>query len=178
MDARRIKAVLDRVPREFSGKEAQAGWFPGAHYEDGTSVAYVAMIQENGAPERGIPARPFMKPTADAHGEQWVETLKDGVKAVASGKATADQVFEAMALQMAGDTQAQIASNAVAPLSPTTLVLRKWRREGRKITGATVGEAAAAYAADPSIIDGVPDDPLQDTGLMIATLTGQVGAPE
>jgi hypothetical protein len=174
----KIKAHLDRIPAEFAGKEAQMGWFPGARYENGTPVAYVATIQENGAPEVGIPARPFLKPTIAARTQAWTKLLASGVKAVSAGRATADQVLEGVGLQMAGDTKAQIASNAVEPLSPTTLVLRKWRREGRAISGKTVGEAAAAYEADPSIIGGVPSDPLQDTGLMVATLSNAVGKSE
>ena len=66
----------------------------------------------------------------------------------------------------------------MAPLSPITLVLRKWRREGKPITGKTVGEAAAAYAADPTIINGVNADPLQDTGLLAASVQHAVGAAE
>lgn len=174
----KIKARLDRIPAEFAGKEAQMGWFPSAQYEDGTPVAYVATIQENGAPEVGIPPRRFLRPTIDARTKAWTKLLESGVRAVSAGRATADQVFEGVGLQMAGDTKAQIASNAVEPLSPTTLVLRKWRREGLPISGKTVGQAAAAYAEDPSIIAGVPSDPLQDTGLMVATLTNAVGKTE
>lgn len=192
----KIKARLDRIPAEFAGKEAQMGWFPSAQYEDGTPVAYVATIQENGAPEVSIPPRPFLKPTIDARTKTWTKLLESGVRAVSAGRATADQVLEGVGLQMAGDVKKQIASNAVEPLSPTTLVLRKWRREGktktkkingvkvkvftdhREINKSTVIQAAAAYAADPSIIAGVPSDPLQDTGLMVATLSNAVGKTE
>lgn len=174
----RIKARLEQVPKSFAGKEAQMGWFPGARYENGTPVAYVATIQENGAPEAGVPARPFLKPTIEQRQAEWTALLASGVRAVVAGKATAEMVFEGVGLQMVGDVKQQIASNAVAPLSPTTLVLRKWRREGKRISGKTVGQAASAYADDPSIINGVPDDPLQDTGLMITTLNNAVGSPE
>ena len=59
----KIKATLDRVPEEFDGMVAQVGFPSGINYEDGTNVAYVATIQEFGAPEANIPPRPFMRPT-------------------------------------------------------------------------------------------------------------------
>lgn len=174
----KITATLAAVPEQFAGKQAEAGWYPSAKHEDGTSVAYVATIQEHGAPEVGIPARPFMRPAVQQHKDEWTELMADGVRAVLAGRADADQVLEAVGAQVAGDIQDQIVNGGHRPLSPTTLVLRKWAREGRTITGKTVGEAAAAYEADPSIIQGVPDDPLQDTGLMVATLTSTVGSSE
>jgi len=178
LDFTKIKAKLDAIAEGFENAEAKAGWFPSARYPDGTSVAYVATIQEMGAPEVSIPARPFIRPTIDANKGQWVADLGRGVQAVIAERIDANSVLEQMGGVIAGDIQSRIASNSVAPLSPTTILLRKWRREGMAISGKTVGEAAAAVAADPSLINGVNADPLQDTGLLVATLTHAVGAPE
>lgn len=178
LDLSRIKATLDRIPEQFADQEAKVGWFPTAKYEDGTPVAYVALIQEKGAPEVGIPARPFMGPAVEAHKEEWVQGISSGVQAVVRGTATAQDVLEAVGLAAVGDIQSQIETGAHQPLSPTTILLRKWAREGRTITGKVVGEAAAAVAAHPELIQGVNADPLRDTGLMVATITNTVGKSE
>lgn len=177
-DLSKIKATLEAIPEQFSGQEAKIGWFPTARYEDGTPVAYVALIQEKGAPEVGIPARPFMQPAVDAHKDEWVKLMGDGVRAVIRGKATAEDVLEGVGLSAVGDVQEQIESGAHEPLSPTTILLRKWRREGRTITGKVVGEAAAQVAEHPELIQGVNADPLRDSGLMVATLSHAVGKVE
>ena len=63
LNLEKIKATFDRVPDEFENMVAQIGFPSGNNYEDGTPVAYVAAIQEFGAPAVNIPARPFMQPT-------------------------------------------------------------------------------------------------------------------
>ena len=67
----KIKIALERVPEEFEGMVAQIGFPSGINYEDGTSVAYVAAIQEFGAPAVGIPARPFIQPTVKEKKDTW-----------------------------------------------------------------------------------------------------------
>lgn len=170
----RIREVLNRVPEQFADKVAKVGWFPSAVYEDGTPVAYVAAIQENGAPEVSIPARPFVAPTVKEHSKEWGQLMGDGARAVLRGKTSADAVLEGVGMVAVGDIQATIEGGGFKPLSPTTILLRKWKREGRKITGSVVGEAAAEVAAHPELIAGVNADPLRDSGLMVATITSTV----
>jgi len=177
-DLSKIRSRLESIPAQFANKQAKVGWFPSAKYEDGTNVAYVALIQEVGAPEVGIPARPFMKPAVEANKDEWASQMRKGAKAVLNGRVSVDNVLEQVGMLAASDVQVQIETGDHQELSPTTILLRKWRREGRKISGKTVGEAAAAVQADPSLIAGVNADPLRDSGLMIATLTSQVGRAE
>lgn len=47
-DLSRVMAKIDAIGEGFANREAKIGWFPGARYEDGTPVAYVAAIQEFG----------------------------------------------------------------------------------------------------------------------------------
>lgn len=178
LDFAKIRAKLDGIADGFTDQVAKVGFFDGHAYEDGTPVAYVAAIQEYGSPEAGIPPRPFMRPTVEAQTATWSKHIGDGMRQVVRGKLTAEDVLDGVGALAANDVKKRIASNQVAPLSPTTLVLRKWRREGRVITGKTVGEAAAAYAEDPSIISGVPADPLQDTGFLIAEVLHTVEPAE
>ena len=172
----KIKAHLDATAAGFEGRAAQAGWFATAErYPNGMSVAEVALIQESGAPARGIPPRPFLKPAINDNKQAWIKNLSLGIRETGAGRMNAEDVLEKIGGQMAGDIRKAITSEPLAPLSAITLVLRKWRRQGRTITGATVGEAAAAYDADPSIVQGVSDTPLNDTGKLIATLTHAAG---
>ena len=170
-DTSKIKAALGRISDEFEGKVVSAGFGVAGDpaYEGGTPVATVAAIQEYGAPARGIPPRPFMRPAKDAHKDEWRKTLAGGVKAVAHGQATGDAVLSGVGLQMQGDIQEQIEATNSPALSPVTLLLRKWRRQGKKITGKTVGQAASAIKAGASVA-GAPDTPLRDTGLLSASV--------
>lgn len=170
----KINALLEQLPKSLAGRVAQAGWFPGAVYEDGTPVAYVAAIQEYGSPANGVPPRPFIRPTIEQSKGEWVDEMGKGVRAVIRGRVTSEQMLEVVGLRVASDIQARIEAGPHLPLSPITLMLRKWAREGRVITGKTVGEAAAAVAAGESD-GGVNSDPLRDTGLLIATLNSAVG---
>jgi hypothetical protein len=175
--ALKIRQAMEDIPEAFAADVAQAGWFPSAKYEDGTPVAYVASIQEYGSPGNGIPPRSFMRTTITDKKGDWVRAMAEGMRAAIRGEIQPEQVLEQVGMLMASDMQTAIETGAFAPLSPITLMLRKWRREGRTITGKTVGDAAAAVAAGEDY-SGVPTDPLRDTGLMIATLTSAVGPAE
>jgi len=173
-DLSKLHAHLESIPKQFEGKYAKVGWFPSAVYEDGTPVAYVAAIQEMGAPGVKIPPRPFLKPSLEQNKEEIAEALKDGVDAVARGVISADQVLDVVGDNLAKGVGEYIQTASYQPLSAVTVMLRKWRREGQTITGATVGRAAAAVAAGESIA-GVNADPLQDTGLLVNSISHEVG---
>lgn len=181
----RIMARLEHLPAELKGKEVRVGWFESAVYEDGTPVAYVATIQEYGDPSHNIPPRPFLRTAIADRKSEWIALLRDGFKAVARDEMRAEAALDLVGLQAAGDIRKAITRVTSPPLSPITLLLRKWKRQGRAITGKTVGEAAATIAAAKAPgasaaamrsadTSGVPSAPLQDTGLMVATLTHSV----
>jgi hypothetical protein len=176
----RVKARINAIPRDFDGQAALVGWWPTARYEDtgygATPVAYVALIQEKGAPAVGIPARPFIEPAVTAQKAAYASLFADGVREVIKGRASAQDVLEGVGLQCAGDIRANLATSDFLALSPVTVLLRKWRKEGRRINRTVVGEARAAIAAGASIA-GIPDDPLHESGKMQASLTNAVGAP-
>lgn len=174
----KIEARLKRIPKGFKGRVAQFGWFESATYEDGTPVAYVAIIQEKGAIGGGgfvIPARPFIGPTIEKNKKDWVTIMRDGVRAMAAGSGiTAEDVLEGVGLVAAGDMAKQIASNAVEPLSPVTLLLRMWRRQGMSIGLRQVRAAASKVKSGNYSVAGAPTEPLQDTGHLIATISNTV----
>lgn len=171
----KVLARLEGVTEDMGTRVAQVGWFDTAKYPDGTPVAYVAAIQEKGSPGNGIPPRPFIRPTIEDQKAAWSKTIGDGLRQVILGKLTTEQVLDGVGLQAAGDIGAEIERGSFDPLSPITLMLRKMRDDDPSlvVTGKTVGEAAARVAAGEE--GSTRTTPLQDSGLLLATLTHLVG---
>lgn len=164
-------AQLNTRLKELDGYQTKVGWFETARYEDGTPVAYIAAIQELGSEQRSIPPRPFMRPTVIEKEEAWKSTAAAGARRVVAGKATGAQMMDLIGAQAEGDVHKKIESITAPPLSPITLGARKYRQQGKKVTGATIGEIAAKLKAGTLDISGVPDKPLDDTHTMIENLT-------
>jgi len=178
LNIQKIRAKLDKIAKGFENRVAKVGWFPAAKYKDGTPVAYVASIQEFGASSVGVPARPAIRPTIQDKKGEWSKLIASGAKAVVQGRAAADDVLEAVGLQAAGDIGATLASGMFDPLSPVTLMLRKMRDDDPSlvVTRATVGEAARRVAAGEE--GSARTQPLHDSGLLISSLTHQVGSDD
>lgn len=166
--------TLNAHIKELDSKIVKVGWFESAKYESGTPVAYVATIQEFGSPKRSIPPRPFMRPTVDEKKQAWFDLAAQGAKAILAGRSTAAKVMEAIGLRAAGDVAKTITTITSPALSPITLQLRAWRREGRVITGATVGEAARAIKQPGYTTPSVSEKPLVDSAILLNTLTSTV----
>lgn len=148
---------------------AQVGWFESARYDDGVPVAQVAIYNEYGTSR--IPPRPFMRPTAESQKGEWARTTGKVVSQVLRGKMSAEQGMTLVAQKAAGDMRQTITQVFEPELSPVTVLLRQWRKEGKDITGKTVGDAARAVA-EGQRGEGVTTKPLVDTGHMLATCTG------
>lgn len=161
---------LNVALKQLDGFEGRVGWGEDAKYEDGTSVAYVAAINE-----LGKHARPFMRPAAAKNEGKWRATAAHAANLILKGKMTGQAGMSLIVQQAESDVLQSIVDVNSPPLSMVTLILRKWRREGKRITGALVG-AAAAMVRDGQKVDvsGVSTKPLNDTGHMIATLTSRV----
>ena len=140
----KIKATLDRVPKEFNGLVAQVGLPSGINYEDGTPVAQVAAIQEFGAPAKKIPPRPFIRPTVAEQKEQWTKIIAKSIPKVVEDKMTAFDVLDLVGRVAAADIQTKISSIYSPPLSPITI-----KRKGSS-------------------------KPLIETGLMLASVSNAV----
>lgn len=162
---------LKKRMKSLEEYSAQAGWFESARYDDGTPVAKVAIWQEYGVPERSIPPRPFLRPTIAEKKEEWTKDAAQVVKGVLSGQIDAEQGMTVIAQKAAGDIRQTITQVFEPELSPVTVLLRQWRKEGKDITGKTVGDAARAVA-EGQRGEGVTTKPLVDTGHMLATCTG------
>lgn len=171
----KIRAILERLPDEMADKEVQVGWFEGNNYENGTPVAYVAAIQEFGAPSQGIPPRPFIEPTIEDNESAYVAKLGSAAKAVIAGKLSGEDAMQLIGDDVAGDIRVAISNVSSPPLSPITVMLRGMRANDAdlKVSGKTVGEAARRVA-DGETNYGAPSKPLVDSGLMFSSVQAAV----
>lgn len=172
-DTSRLNEKLGRLPKQFADKQAKIGWPAGKAYPDGTPVAYIAAIQNFGVPDKSIPPRPMLKPAVAEHQSRWTRIMQEFIRRVAQGDMDGFDAMENVGRVAAMDLQATIAKIDDPELSPITVLLRKWRKAGRTITGKTVGEAAAAIDAGES--PGSDNKPLNDTGYLIASVAHGVG---
>jgi hypothetical protein len=144
LNLKNIEVKLGAIHKQFSDRVVQVGFPKGANYEDGTPVAYVAAIQEFGAPAAKIPPRPFFAPAIKDNEVKWVKSIRGGIVQVTKGNMTADGVLEAVGLVAVGDVQASIEAVNSPPLAPATIKAKGF------------------------------DKPLQDTGLMLASVSSKV----
>lgn len=116
--------VMVGVPAEKSSRK------------DGSPVtsADLAYIHENGAPEAGIPARPFLKPGIANKQEEIEDRLKAVGNAALDGNVGAvDRGFNAVGLIGQNAVRAKINEGVPPPLKPATLAARRARgRTGDK----------------------------------------------
>lgn len=113
--------LLKRIISGFGDNRLRVGFFETQQYDDGTPVAYVAAIHEFGAPEQGIPPRPFMRPAAEEHKAEWDRAFADGAAAAARGAITPEQVLEQIGLVAAGNVSEAIAAVQDPPLKEATI---------------------------------------------------------
>jgi hypothetical protein len=162
MPAIGFDALLGHVAK-ITGNKAVVGWYEGAVYPGGIKVSDVAAMNEYGT--RTAPARPFMRPAIEKHGQEW--------KSIMLKAEMGDNALDKIAIKAEGDIVDSIANGDHEPLSPITLAIRKMREDGQTITGASVGKAASMVAKGTAKFSN-NTTPLSDTGRMIATLNSTV----
>ena len=174
-----FKKLMESL-EDIDATKLKTGWLESARYDDGTPVAGIMYQNEVGNPSRSIPARPFMRPAISDNEGKWSSTTGRGFKAVVDGKKTADEVMNALGLQVVGDIKNAIVGGDHAALSPVTIALRKHRNDGKNIGGAFVGAVAAAIKEGKTGSGELGDqsfgnkDPLRDSGYAISSLTHEV----
>lgn len=180
VDKTALKA-LSKAMGDANNKSLQVGWFESAKYDDGTPVAGIAAQNEFGNPKISIPPRPFIRPTIDNQSEAWAGIAEQGAKALLNGKASINQVLNAIGLKASADIKNSIVNSSFVGLSPITIALRKIRNDDKfKIGGALVGSVAGAIADGQTGPGQLGDqsfgnkDPLRETGFLIATISHEV----
>ena len=116
--------TLVGVPAEEAGRDPEEG------EPDPLNNAEIAYIQDNGAPEANIPARPFMRPGIMDARDKIVARMKSGtIKTLKGDKQAPMAMFEAVGLIAQAAIRKRINDGPFAPLSPRTLAERL--RRGR-----------------------------------------------
>lgn len=168
---------LKKALEDSHAETLQVGWFSSANYSDSLPVPQVAFWQEFGT--KTAPPRPFFRPAIADNKEKWTMLVDSGATAVLEGRATMSNVFNGLGLTAQADVKNAISGQHQA-LSPVTLALRKLKNDGQIINGTLVGAVAAAIErgeTGPGQL-GEPfanNTPLNDTGIMLATITYSVG---
>ena len=165
-----LRAIADQL-KAVGKKQARVGWLDSNKYENGMKVSTIMAQNEYGNPNISIPARPFMRPTIAEKSSSWAALAAVLTENLAAGKITATDFMEALGEQAEADIVETIAKVTQPPLSPITIGARKYRKDGKKVTGRTIGEIARKLAEGKLSLAGISTKPLNDTGYAIATLT-------
>ena len=169
----KFQAALAEIAKKLStGSTVKVGFMAGATEPDGTSIPMIAAILEMGAPNAGIPPRPFMRNMiADKSGE-WPAMIEAELQ---NNGYDAAKALAALGHVIEGQLAESITSFTDPPLSPITVMLRGMRRNKPDlvVTGATVGEAARRVAAGKTNY-GASSKPLVDQGNMLNSITSEV----
>ena len=114
-------------------KRVKVGWFPGLEYENGESVATVAIKNEFGL---GVPARPFMRPAVANNKDKWTKTAKILSKDYLDKNISANQLFNGIGSVMIFDIQQAIIDVHEPPLAASTIARRlaKYKKGSKSTT--------------------------------------------
>ena len=126
-----IQDVISRI-RSLKNVRVKAGVLKGATYEDGTSVAEVAIKNEFGDPK--TPSRPFMRRAIKKYGDQWKTDFSNGLADFIAGKAELHSIANRLGVLMQACIQESIDSNIPPPNSPATIARKKARIIGNRGT--------------------------------------------
>jgi len=159
------RALADRA-KSLGGTVAKVGIPQGKTYPDGTSIAYVAVIQEFGAPEQNIPSRSFLRSTRDKKKGEWAKLLSDGAQAVVERRISLNGMLDAVGAAAAGDVVQTIADRIPPPLKPATVEARIRRA---RATNPKFGAKSMPVTIS---------QPLNDTGALIAHIAYGTGPSE
>lgn len=149
--------ALKKATQELNNAQGKIGWFESAKYEDGTPVAGVAMVHEFGSPARGIPPRPFMRPTATEKRQEWAKIAQKIAKAAANGEIQPNAMMHALLLAAEGNIKQTITKLTSPPLKQTTVNSRK-----RELANGGAGAK------------GSISKPLVHTGLLLNSISSEV----
>lgn len=116
---RKLAEIATRVSRAGT---LRVGFLEGATYPDGTSVAMVAAINNFGAPEKGIPARPFFTNMIAANSGAWGDELGGLLAAM---DYDVERALGMMGEHIAGQLRQSIVDTVAPPNSPVTNLLKQ-----------------------------------------------------
>jgi hypothetical protein len=119
----KLEAALRQMVEKVSNPATlRVGFLEGATYPDGKPVAMIAAIQEFGAPNAGIPPRPFFRNMIKNKSDQWPEGVKNALIAT---NYDAEKALDIVGAAIAGQLRQSVIDTNDPPLKPATI-----RRKG------------------------------------------------
>lgn len=132
---------LQRALREFGHAQTQVGYFESAKYEDGTPVAYVAAIMEEGYAPGNIPARPTMRPAGKETEKMAHSRSKDMMKSILNGTDTMVSVMTKIGAFCSGSIKKNISELTQPPLAISTVLSRlSFKKQGNGSVSVSVAK--------------------------------------
>lgn len=157
---KRFEAKLKELTKQVSKPGVlKVGFMGGATYPDGTSVPFVAFMNEFGAPSRGQPPRPFFRRMIAAKSPSWGKSLENLLK---SNNYDAPTALKAMGVGISQQLQASIREFLSPPLAASTIAVK------------SAGQSAKGKATVAKYAIAGPAKPLIDTGLMLKSVTFKI----
>jgi hypothetical protein len=140
---------------------------------NGITNAAIAFIQDQGAPESGIPARPFMAPGVKRAQDQTVELMKRAGQLALELKPDAVEAqLHKVGLINQAAIRSVISDGIPPPIKWSTALARIRRRKGKKYRADKRAELEAnrAYLSDDQASTGI-FTPLIDTAQLLKSIT-------
>ncbi|NNB91477.1 hypothetical protein [Corallococcus exiguus] len=135
---------------------------------DALTMPELAATHEFGAPEVGIPERPFVRPAFDKHREDYARLLEKAVVAMLDGRVSLQQGLGLAGARMANDIKNFVTQGAEVPPPNAPSTLARKEAKGRMTTD---GKLAAAHSGQGAA--GAPRT-LVDTGRMVDSVSWTV----
>lgn len=170
-----LQAKLEQIAKKLAKPATlRVGFLEGATYPDGTSVATIAALLNYGI--RNGKRWPFFLDMVARDSPTWGSLLS---QLLVKFDNDIDKAFTVLGEMIAGDLRVAMITTNDPGLSPITLMLRKIKDErgdqhGDSITAATLGEAARRVAAGEEGATGMRAKVLQDSRIMINSITSEV----
>lgn len=137
--------------------------------------AELAYIHSNGAPERNLPARPFLEPGIKDVQDQIETVFKNAAEFALQGDYDkVDQAFDVVGLLAQAAVRNKIAEGIPPPLSPVTVARRQRRTKNSSYKRKAAVDAQIAFNEQFAITGsmvGSPTTPLYDTGQLVAAIS-------
>lgn len=113
-DSGNFKKRLNETKKKYQSATVQVGFLENATYPDGTSVAYIASVQEYGT--SNIPARPFFRNAISENRKDWKKKYASLLK-----KTDFDVATKTLAEVIVGDIKQSITTLDSPPLAKSTI---------------------------------------------------------
>jgi hypothetical protein len=134
VDLPHLAALLKRVAEVDSGSPRIT---VGVHASEGVSatgvpIAMIASVHEFGSPARNVPARPYLRPTFEAHRGRYAMMIRGAlIKSIIKG-ADLRPLLALVGEKSQSDVLRKLRSNIAPKLSPRTIQRRRAKLKGNK----------------------------------------------